>query len=84
MGEPPPKRVRRSRAPSSFRQRDLAVAIKAAKGSGLAITRIDIEPAVPRFQLVMKNGTAETEAATNPFDTAPLPQPPARRTRKTK
>jgi hypothetical protein len=77
----PPKRVRR---PSNFRQQDLTRAIKAAKNGGLDIVRIDIEPVIPRFQLVMKDGTRETEATVNPFDTAPLPDKPMRRTRKNK
>jgi hypothetical protein len=80
MREPPKKRVRR---PSSFRQQDLTRAIKAAKNGGLDIVRIDIEPVIPRFQLVMKD-SPETETTVNPFDTAPLPDEPARRTRKNK
>jgi len=76
----PSARVRR---PSNFRQQDLTRAIKAAKNGGLDIVRIDVEPAIPRFQLVMKGGP-ETEVATaNPFDQAPLPDEPVRRTRKT-
>ena len=76
----PSKRVRR---PSNFRQQDLTRAIKAVKNGGLDIVRIDVEPAIPRFQLVMKDGIPATETDVNPFDTAPLPDEPARRTRKT-
>jgi hypothetical protein len=76
----PSKRVRR---PSNFRQQDLARAIKAAKNGGLDIVRIDVEPAIPRFQLVMKGGPEAEVAIANPFDTAPLPDEPTRRTRKT-
>ena len=76
----PSARVRR---PSNFRQQDLTRAIKAAKNGGLDIVRIDVEPAIPRFQLVMKGGP-ETEVATaNPYATAPVVDP-ALRTRKAK
>jgi hypothetical protein len=78
MGEPPNPRIRR---PSNFRQQDLARAIKAAKGSGLHIARIEVEPSTPRFLLVMKNTATETNI--NPFDIAPVPETPTRR-RKTK
>ena len=79
MGEPPNPRIRR---PSNCRPQDLARAIKAAKGSGLHIARIEVEPSTPRFLLVMKNDTA-TETNINPFDIAPVPETPTRR-RKTK
>lgn len=77
----PTTRVRR---PSNFRQQDLTRAIKAARNGGLDIARIDVEPAVPRFQLVMKGGIPATETDVNPFDSAPLPDEPTRRTRKGK
>jgi len=64
----------RQRAPSSFKQQDVARAIKAAKGSGLAIARVEVDPKTAKITLVMKdNTTAEVE--TNPFDAAPLPEP---------
>jgi hypothetical protein len=69
---------------SNFRQQDLTRAIKAAKKGGLDIARIDVEPAIPRFQLVMKGGPEAEVAAANPFDQAPLPDEPTRRTRKGK
>jgi len=75
MGEPPKPRVRR---PSNFRQQDLARAIKAAKGSGLDIVRIEVEPATPKFVVVLKDN-AVTETNPNPFDIAPLPSTPTRR-----
>jgi hypothetical protein len=80
MGEPPKRRVRR---PSNFRQQDLTRAIKAAKNGGLDVVRIDVEPDIPRFQLVMKDGTPATETDVNPFATAPV-HDPALRTRKAK
>ena len=64
----------RQRAPSSFKQQDVARAIKAAKGSGLAIARVEVDPKTAKITLVMKDdSTAEVE--TNPFDAAPLPEP---------
>jgi len=73
MGEPPKPRVRR---PSNFRQQDVARAIKAAKSSGLDIARVEVDPVTKKIVMVMKDN-AVTE--TNPFDNAPLPEPPARR-----
>jgi hypothetical protein len=82
MGEPPKPRVRR---PSAFRQLDVTRAIKAAKGGGLAITRIEIEPDTPKITLVMKDDTATETTTTNPFDVAAVEEPTLRRrTRKTK
>jgi hypothetical protein len=79
MGEPPKPRVRR---PSNFRQQDITRTIKAALSSGLTITRIDVEPNVPKFSFVM-GGNTVTEISNNPFDVAPLPdEPPRRRRRK--
>jgi hypothetical protein len=80
MGETPHKPARH-RAPSNFRQMDVARAIKAAKGSGLDIARVEVDPKTSKIVLVMKDDTT-TEVETNPFDAAPLPEPA--RTRKTK
>jgi hypothetical protein len=43
MGEPLDKPARK-RAPSNFRQQDVARAIKAARGSGLDIARVELDP----------------------------------------
>jgi hypothetical protein len=43
-----------SRAPSNFRQQDVARAIKAAKGSGLDIVRVEIDPKTSKITLVVK------------------------------
>jgi hypothetical protein len=81
MSEPKP--VRR-RAPSNFRQQDIARAIKAAKDSGLDIVRVEIDPRTPKFTLVVKNDdNTESKSEVNPFDSAPVPEP-TRGRRKTK
>jgi hypothetical protein len=77
----PPKPVRHRR-PSNFRQQDVARAIKAAKGSGLDIVRVEVDPKTAKIALVVKNDD-NTESKVNPFDSAPMPEPP-RRGRKTK
>jgi len=71
----------RQRAPSNFRQQDVARAIKAAKGSGLDIARVEVDPKTAKITLVVKDD-AHTEIEVNPFDDAPVPKPA--RTRKTK
>jgi hypothetical protein len=81
MGEPPAKPARR--APSTFKQTDVSRAIAAAQARGLAISRVEIDPRSAKIVLVVK-GDDDTETRTNPFDDAPLPDEPARRTRKTK
>ena len=64
----------RQRAPSNFRQTDVARAIKAAKGSGLDIAKVEVDPRTAKITLVMKDDTT-AEVETNPFDAAPLPEP---------
>jgi hypothetical protein len=81
MGEPPNKPARRH-APSNFRQRDVARAIKAAKASGLNIMKVEVDPKTARIVLVVKNDDT-SESKINPFDTAPVKDPIAR-TRKTR
>jgi hypothetical protein len=72
----------RQRAPSSFRQTDVSRAVRAVKGSGLAIARVEVDPKTAKITLVMKDCT-EIEADPNPFDDAPV-QDPALRRRKSK
>jgi hypothetical protein len=76
----PPKSLRQRR-PSNFRQQDVARAIKAAKGSGLEIVKVEVDPNTAKITLTVKNDD-DTETTVNPFDTAPV-QDPALRTRKT-
>ena len=82
MREPPKKPVRHRR-PSNFRQQDVARAIKAAKGSGLDIMRVEVDPKTAKIVLVVKNDDDDTVTKVNPFDNAPV-QDPAVRKRKTK
>jgi hypothetical protein len=78
----PSKRVRR---PSNFRQQDVSRAVAACQGRGLEIYRVEVDPNTAKISIVVKRDSPETEVITvNPFDTAPLPDEPARRTRKTK
>jgi hypothetical protein len=81
MSEPPHKPARH-RAPSNFRQRDVARAIKAAKDNDLDIVRVEIDPKTAKITLVVKNDD-NTESTVNPFDNAPV-QDPAVRRRKTR
>ena len=73
----------RQRAPSNFRQQDVARAIKAAKGSGLDIARVEVDPKTSKIVLVVKGDDTDTKIEVNPFDDAPLPEP-ERQKRKTK
>jgi hypothetical protein len=73
----------RRRAPSNFRQQDVARAIKAAKGSGLDIARVEVDPKTSKIVLVVKGDDTDTKIEVNPFDEAPLPEP-VRQKRKTK
>jgi hypothetical protein len=61
---------------------DVARAIKAAKGSGLDIVRVEVDPKTAKITLVVKNDD-NTESKINPFDSAPVPEP-TRGRRKTK
>jgi hypothetical protein len=81
MGEPP--KPARQRVPSNFRQQDVARAIAAAQARNLALVRVEVDPKTAKITLVVKNDDS-TETTVNPFDDAPLPDEPARRTRKTK
>ena len=73
----------RQRAPSNFRQQDVARAIKAARGSGLDIARVEVDPKTSKIVLVVKGDDTDTKIEVNPFDEAPLPEP-ERQKRKTK
>jgi hypothetical protein len=77
----PPKPVRRT--PATFKQSDVSRAIGAAQARGLVLSRVEIDPRTAKIVLVVK-GDDDTETTVNPFDHAPLPDEPARRTRKTK
>jgi len=73
----------RQRAPSNFRQQDVARAIKAAKGSGLDIARVEVDPKTAKISLIVRNDD-NTENTVNPFDAAPVDDPAPPKRRKTK
>jgi hypothetical protein len=66
----------RKRAPSNFRQQDVARAVKAVRGSGLLIAKIEVDPKTAKITMVMKDCTVTTS---NPFDEAPVNDPALRR-----
>ena len=68
----------RQRAPSNFRQQDVARAVRAVKGSGLAIARVEVDPKTAKITMVMKDCTV-METTSNPFDEAPVNDPALRR-----
>jgi len=76
----PSKRVRR---PSNFRQQDVARAVAACQSCGLDIGRVEVDPRTSKISVVMKDSPEAEVAPANPFDQAPLPDEPVRRTRKT-
>ena len=80
MSEPPDTPPVRRRRASNFRKRDVVRAIKAAKGSGLDIVRVEVDPKTAKIVMVVKNDD-NTESTVNPFDSAPV-QDPAVRQRK--
>ena len=73
----------RQRAPSNFRQQDVARAVKGVRGGGLAIARVEVDPKTSKIVLVVKGDDTDTKIEVNPFDDAPLPEP-ERQKRKTK
>ena len=73
----------RQRAPSNFRQQDVARAVKAVRVSGIDITRVEVDPKTAKIVLVVKGDDTDTKIEVNPFDEAPLPEP-VRQKRKTK
>lgn len=71
-----------SRTPSNFRQQDVARAIKAAKGAGLNVVRVEIDPKTAKIVLVIQeDGKTETKIE-NPFDTASVNWPTQKRRTK--
>jgi len=57
-----------SRGPQTFRQRDVAAAIRAAKAAGLEVARVEIDRA-GKIVLVTTKGGGITEAPGNEWDT---------------
>jgi hypothetical protein len=76
-----PNKPARRRAPSNFRQQDVARAIKAAKACGLDLVRVEVDPKTAKIALVVKNDD-NTESKVNPFDSAPVPEPTRGRRKK--
>jgi len=73
----------RQRAPSNFRQQDVARAVAAVQGRGLPIARVEVDLIAKRIVMVVKGDDTDTKIEVNPFDEAPLPEP-ERQKRKTK
>jgi hypothetical protein len=70
-----------SRAPSNFRQQDVARAIRAAKSAGLDLVRVEVDPKTAKIVLIVK-GDDEIETKINPFDTSPTPWSAQKRKKK--
>ena len=71
-----------SRAPSNFRQQDVARAIKAAKGAGLDVVRVVVDPKTAQITLIAKGEDGETKIEVedeNPFHTIPVTPFPSRK-----
>jgi hypothetical protein len=56
------------RSPSNFRQLDVARAIKAAKGAGLDIVRIEVDPKTAKIVVVVKESETVKAIKENPWD----------------
>src|SRR5262249_36235913 len=56
----------RQRAPSNFRQQDVARAVRAVKGSGLDIARVEVDPKTSKIVLVVKGDDTNTKIEVNP------------------
>jgi hypothetical protein len=65
-----------SRTPSPIRQRDIARAIRAAKASGLEVTRFEIDPSgkIIIWSKGQEGGERKTEPEGNPWDSVELPK----------
>jgi hypothetical protein len=58
-------------------------AVRAVKGSGLDVRRVEVDPRTARIVVVVKDNDSDTEIEVNPFDDAPVIDP-ARKNRKAK
>jgi hypothetical protein len=58
-----------SRGPTTFRQRDVAAAIRAAKAAGLDVARVEVDKA-GKIVVVTAKGVGATEASPNEWDGA--------------
>jgi hypothetical protein len=59
----------------------VARAIKAAKGAGLDVARVEVDPKTAKIVVVAKDD-GKPEAKANPFDNAPTNWPGAKRKKK--